>query len=79
MEVNKEEEEEGDVPGPQGGGREQCLGQHTLVQVQTNHVARCEETQHHTQCVEAQVADGKVEGPPRAQRYKEQEIDGCEG
>lgn len=70
---------EGDIPSPERGGREQGLGQHTLVQVQTNHVPRREEAQHHTHSVESQMADGKVEGPPRAQTYKQQEIDGCKG
>lgn len=59
--------------------REQGLGQHTLVQVKAEHVAAGEEAQHHTQSIETQVTDGKVEGPPRAQTCKQQEIDGCEG
>lgn len=75
LEVNTE----AGVPGPQRMWREQGLGQHTLVQVQAEHVAGREEAQHHTECVKSQMADGKVEGPPRAQTYKQQEIDGCEG
>lgn len=70
---------EADVPGPQGGRGEQRLGQHALVQVQTNHVAGREEAQHHTQGIESQMADGKVEGPPRAQTDEQQEIDSRKG
>lgn len=64
------------LPGPQAVGREQSMGQHTLVQVQTNHVTRSEEAHHHTHCIETQVADGKVARPPRAHADEEQKVDG---
>lgn len=58
---------------------EQGLSQQTLVQVQANHVASSEEAHHHTQRIEAQVADGKVVCPPRADTDEKQEVDGWEG
>lgn len=66
------------VPGPQTARREEALCHCTLVQVQTHQVSRCEQAHHHTQCVEAQVADGKVASPPGAHDDEEQEVDGGE-
>ncbi len=63
------------LPGPQTVGGEQSLGHHTLVQVQTNQVTRGEEAHHDTQCIEAQVTDGKVARPPGAYADEKQEVD----